>query len=336
MSMTDSLAKDVGVKPSCDALAVSRASYYRWKNQGEDLEKESVRSLSPLALSPCEKQRVLDTLHDERFVDKAPQEVYAALLDDGSYLCSVRTMYRILEAHKEVKERRNQLRHPAYSKPELLAERPNQVWSWDITKLKGPTRWTYYYLYVILDIFSRYVVGWMVVSRELGTLAKKLIEQSCEKQGIQSSQLSIHSDRGPSMISKSVVLLLADLGITKSLSRPYVSNDNPYSEAQFKTLKYRPEFPERFGCAEDSRSFCQDFFSWYNTEHYHAGIGFLTPEDVHYGRAEQIIKERQMVLNDAFAKHPERFKGKEPKPPALPEAVWINKPAPENSDPSRH
>ena len=168
--MTDSLAKDVGVKPACDALVVSRAGFYRWKKQDTGMAKESIRPLSPLALSADEKQNVLDTLHDERFVDKAPQEVYASLLDGGSYLCSVRTMYRILEANKEVKERRNQLRHPAYTKPELLAEKPNQVWSWDITKLKGPAKWTYYYLYVILDIFSRYVVGWMVASRERGTL----------------------------------------------------------------------------------------------------------------------------------------------------------------------
>ncbi|MBT9149188.1 MAG: hypothetical protein DDT27_00482 [Dehalococcoidia bacterium] len=336
MGMTASLAKDVGIKPACEALVVSRASYYRWQNQGEDSEgKEYLRPLSPLALSPYEQQQVLDTLHEERFVDKAPQEVYAALLDDGRYICSVRTIYRILEAHKEVRERRNQLRHPMYTKPELLAEGPNQVWSWDITKLKGPTKWTYYYLYVILDIFSRYVVGWMVAGREQGTLAKKLIDQSCEKQGIQSSQLSIHSDRGPSMTSKPVVFLLADLGITKSISRPYVSNDNPYSEAQFKTMKYRPEFPERFGCSEDSRSFCQTFFRWYNTEHYHSGIGFLTPEDVHCGRAEQIIKERQAVLNEAFLKHPERFKRKMPKPMALQEAAWINKPISEKSDPLR-
>ena len=334
MILTDSLSKDVGIKPACDALAVSRAGFYRWKNPEE--EKNSIRPVSSLALAPCEQQQVLDTLHNERYADKAPQEVYASLLDDGRYLCSVRTMYRILEANKEVKERRNQLRHPVYTKPELLAEGPNQVWSWDITKLKGPAKWTYYYLYVILDIFSRYIVGWMVASREHGTLAKKLIEQSCAKQGIQSSQLSIHSDRGPSMTSKTVAFLLADLGITKSLSRPYVSNDNPYSEAHFKTLKYRPDFPERFGCSEDSRSFCQTFFGWYNTEHYHSGIGFMTPEDVHYGRAEQIIKERQLVLDDAFEKHPERFKGKRPKPMALPKAVWINKPEPENSVPLQH
>jgi putative transposase len=245
-------------------------------------------------------------------------------------------MYRILDNHDEVKERRNQLRHPSYKKPELIAAAPNQLWSWDITKLKGPVKWTYFYLYVILDIFSRYVVGWMIAHRELASLAKRLIEQSCEKQGIQQDQLIIHSDRGPSMTSKSVALLLADLGITKSLSRPHVSNDNPYSESQFKTLKYRPEFPERFGCAEDARFFCQDFFRWYNTDHYHSGIGFLTPENVRYGRAEQIIKERQAVLNAAFIKHPEWFKGKMPKPIILPPAVWINKPALPKSDPAVH
>jgi putative transposase len=326
MITTNSLAMTVGIKPACDALVVSRAGFYRWRNKRENSEQVCIRQLPPLALSREEQQLVLDTLHDERYVDKAPQEVYAALLDGGSYLCSVRTMYRILEAHKEVKERRNQLRHPVYTKPELLAEGPNQVWSWDITKLKGPAKWTYYYLYVTIDIFSRYVVGWMVASREQGSLAKKLIDLSCEKQGIPPSQLCIHSDRGPSMTSKTVAFLLADLGITKSVSRPHVSNDNPYSESQFKTMKYRPDFPERFGCAEDARSFCQDFFRWYNTEHYHSGIGFLTPEDVHYGRAGQIIKERQEVLNAAFIKHPERFKGKMPTPAPLPPSVWINKP----------
>lgn len=319
---------DVGVKRACHALTVSRAGFYRWKNLLEKKKPESVRALPPLALSGEEQQRVLDALHEERFVDKAPQEVYVSLLDDGKYLCSVRTMYRILETHKEVKERRNQLRHPVYTKPELLAQRSNQVWSWDITKLKGPVKWTYFYLYVILDIFSRYVVGWMVASRESGSLAKKLIEQSCEKQMIQKDQLCIHSDRGTSMTSKTVALLLADLSVTKSLSRPHVSNDNPYSESHFKTMKYRPEFPERFGCIEDSRSFSQGFFNWYNTEHYHSGIGFLTPEDVHYGRAELIVKNRQTVLDAAFIKHPHRFKGILPKSLPLPNAVWINKPTP--------
>ena len=328
MKIATSLSKDVGVKRACHALTVSRAGFYRWRNLSENEKPASVRALPPLALSREEQQRVLDALHEERFVDKASQEVYASLLDEGTYLCSVRTMYRILEAHQEVKERRNQLRHPVYTKPELLAQGPNQVWSWDITKLKGPAKWTYFYLYVILDIFSRYVVGWMVASRESGSLAKKLIEQTCEKQMIQADELCIHSDRGTSMTSKTVALLLADLSITKSLSRPHVSNDNPYSEAHFKTMKYRPEFPERFGCIEDARSFCQHFFSWYNTEHYHSGIGFLTPEDVHYGRAQQIIKDRQTVLNAAFEEHPERFKGNLPKSLSLPNAVWINKPVP--------
>ena len=328
MKIATSLSKDVGVKRACHALTVSRAGFYRWRNLSENEKPASVRALPPLALSREEQQRVLDALHEERFVDKASQEVYASLLDEGTYLCSVRTMYRILEAHQEVKERRNQLRHPVYTKPELLAQGPNQVWSWDITKLKGPAKWTYFYLYVILDIFSRYVVGWMVASRESGSLAKKLIEQTCEKQMIQADELCIHSDRGTSMTSKTVALLLADLSITKSLSRPHVSNDNPYSEAHFKTMKYRPEFPERFGCIEDARSFCRQFFSWYNTEHYHSGIGFLTPEDVHYGRAQQIIKDRQTVLNAAFEEHPERFKGNLPKSLSLPNAVWINKPVP--------
>ncbi len=336
MKVAESLAKEVSLYEACAALAVPRASYYRWQGQKEKVPQERQRPTPPLALSGDEEKVVLEVLHSDRFVDQAPQEIYNALLDKGEYLCSVRTMYRILEQHNEVKERRNQLSHPHYQKPELIADGPNQVWSWDITKLKGPVKWSYYYLYVILDIFSRYVVGWMVAGRELASLAKKLIEMSCEKQGIEQQQLIIHSDRGPSMTSKSVALLLADLGITKSLSRPYVSNDNPYSESHFKTLKYRPEFPQRFGCQQDARSYCQVFFSWYNTEHYHAGVGFLTPKDVHYGRAEQIIKERQAVLRTAFVKHPERFKGKMPTPASLPPAVWINKPVTSKSDPEVH
>jgi len=332
MNTAGSLAQYVGVKNACDALTVPRASFYRWRERDKYSIQDHCCRVPPLALTDDERQDVLDILHDERFIDQAPQEVYTALLDDGTYLCSVRTMYRILEENQEVRERRNQLRHPGYTKPELLATAPNQVWSWDITKLRGPVKWTYYYLYVILDIFSRYVVGWMVASREKSALARKLIEQSCYKQAIQQDQLIVHSDRGPSMTSKPVALLLADLGITKSHSRPYVSNDNPYSESQFKTMKYRPDFPERFGCIEDSRSFCLNFFRWYNTGHYHSGIGYLTPEDVHYGRAEQIIKEREKVLKAAFEKHPNRFKGKVPNPMALPKAVWINKPSPNESD----
>jgi putative transposase len=237
-------------------------------------------------------------------------------------------MYRILETEGELKERRNQLVRPQYVKPELLAQAPNEVWSWDITKLKGPVKWTYYYLYVILDIFSRYVVGWMVAQRELAILARKLIEETMKKQLIQPGQLLIHADRGSSMTSKSVAFLMADLGVTKSHSRPSVSNDNPYSESQFKTMKYRPEFPERFGSIEHARAFSQTFFPWYNKEHYHSGLGLMTPEDVHYGRAPHIIKARQEVLLGAYERHPERFKGRIPKPDPLPAEVWINKPSP--------
>jgi len=336
MKITESLAKDVNLQQACAALAVPRASFYRWQNRTEESPGEHLRPIPPLALSGEEEAAVLDTLHADRFVDQPPQEIYSTLLDEGTYLCSVRTMYRILEKHGELKERRNQRTHPHYQKPELLAKVSNQLWSWDITKLKGPAKWTYYYLYVIIDVFSRYVVGWMVAHRELSSLAQKLIEQTCEKQNIRPGQLTIHADRGPSMKSKPVAFLMADMGITKSHSRPYVSNDNPYSESQFKTLKYRPDFPERFGSIIDARLFCQTFFRWYNSEHYHSGIGFQTPENVHYGRTEQIIKERQTVLNAAYDKYPKRFKGKPPTPAAVPEAVWINKPALNSSDPPLH
>ena len=336
MKITESLAKDVNLQQACAALAVSRASFYRWQDRVEDGPGERLRSVPPLALSGEEEAAVLDILHAARFVDQPPQEIYSTLLDEGTYLCSVRTMYRILEKHEEVKERRNQLTHPHYQKPELLAKVANQLWSWDITKLKGPAKWTYFYLYVIIDVFSRYVVGWMVAHREQSSLAQKLIEQTCEKQNIQPGQLTIHADRGPSMKSKPVAFLMADMGITKSHSRPHVSNDNPYSESQFKTLKYRPDFPERFGAIVDARLFCQTYFRWYNTEHYHSGIGFQTPENVHYGLSEQIIKERQAVLNAAYEKHPKRFKGRPPTPAAVPEAVWINKPLLKSSDQPLH
>jgi putative transposase len=270
---------------------------------------------------------VLDALNSERFCDMAPAAVHATLLDDeGRYICSVRTMYRILSEEGEVRERRNQLRHPGYTKPELLATEPNQVWSWDITKLKGPAKWTYYHLYVILDIFSRYVAGWTISLSESAKLAKRLISQTCAKEGIEEGQLGLHADRGPSMKSKPVELLLVDLGVDKTHSRPHTSNDNPYSEAQFKTLKYRPEFPKRFGSIQDARSFCRGFFSWYNMEHRHSGIAYLTPEMVHRGHAADVIDARRVVLLEAYASHPERFVKAAPRPLALPEAVWINKP----------
>jgi putative transposase len=326
MSAACALSEDVGKKAACEALSVPRATFYRHMSP-ESPQEEKSRPAPVLGLTEKEKKTVIDILHSERFQDKAPRQVYATLLDEGQYHCSVRTMYRILtEVHGDVKERRRHVERPHYEKPELLATAPNQVWSWDITKLKGPVKWAYFYLYVILDIFSRYVVGWMVAHREQDALAKRLIEETCLKQRIEPAQLIIHSDRGSSMKSNCVANFLADLGVTKSHSRPHVSDDNPYSEAQFKTLKYCPTFPERFGSLQDARSFCQGFFSWYNKEHHHCGIGLMTPESVHYGRAEEIFAGRCVVLAEAYEKHPNRFKGKMPKPPALPQAVWINKP----------
>jgi putative transposase len=271
---------------------------------------------------------VLDVLHAERFVDQAPPEIYATLLEEGMYLCSVRTMYRILEANGEARERRDQLRHPSYAKPELLATAPNQVWSWDITKLLGPAKWTYFYLYVLLDIFSRYVVGWMRAHRESRSLARRLIFETCEKEGIVPGQLALHADRGTSMTSKPVAHLLADLGVTKTHSRPHVSNDNPYSESQFKTLKYRPDFPDRFLSYEHGHGHCATFFPWYNHEHHHAGLAYLTPAAVHHGRVAEVLALRQAALDAAFTAHSERFVHRPPQTPRPPEAVWINPPAP--------
>lgn len=332
MEAVEVLGADVGLKPACSALGVSRATLYRQRARRVETQHEDCLCPPPLKLDVQERQAVVDLLHSDRFMDASPHTIHATLLDEGHYLCSVRTMYRILAQEGELKERRNVCRHPHYAKPELMATGPNQLWSWDITKLKGPVKWTYFYLYVILDVFSRYTVGWMVATRESATLAKKLIRETCAKQGIPREQLTLHADRGSSMKSKAVALLLADLGVTKTHSRPHVSNDNPFSESQFKTLKYRPEFPQRFGSLQDARAFCRPFFHWYNTEHRHAGIAFMTPEDVHYGRATQIFDTRSAALDAAFAAHPKRFKGKRPVPESLPEAVWINPPADENID----
>ena len=321
--------------PACAALAVPRASFYRQAANPQLRLICSSRPRHPRALGPEEREQVVGVVNSERFVDLAPREIYATLLDEGTYLCSVSTMYRLLEARGEVRERRDQLRHPVYTKPELLATGPNQLWSWDITKLKGPATWVYFCLYVILDVFSRYVVGWMVAHREAAVLAERLIKESCRSQGIVPGQLTIHADRGSSMKSKPVAQLLLDLRVVKTHSRPHVSNDNPYSESQFKTLKYRPEFPERFGCAEDARLFCRNFFTWYNTEHHHSGIGLMTPEVVHYGKAQHSWEQRKHVLLAAASAHPERFVRKPPMPPALPTAVWINKPKDERQTSDR-
>lgn len=309
-----------------------RSSYY-WMLRARERDAESRPRPKPArALSEEEKHEVREVLNSERFQDAAPRQVWAALLDEGRYLCSWRTMYRILEEHGEVRERRNQLRHPVYQKPELLATGPNELWSWDITKLKGPATWTYYYLYVILDVFSRYAVGWMVAEKESATLARELIETTCARQGVDQNQLVLHSDRGPSMTSKSVAMLLADLGVTKTHSRPYVSNDNPFSEAQFKTMKYRPDFPDRFGSMQDVRGWARAFFRWYHHEHHHTGLGLMTPAMVHYGVAEEAQARRGQVLRAAYASNPERFVRGVPSPPDLPEAVWINEPKNEHRD----
>jgi len=299
MSVALELGNSVGKAVACRALGVPRATLYR---RMLPAVPRRVRSTPARALGADERQVVLGHLHSERFSDKAPSEVFATLLDEDIYLCSIRTMHRILAQNGELKERRNQLRHPQYKKPELLATGPNQVWSWDITKLLGPAKWTYFHLYVILDIFSRYVVGWMVAPRETAELAKRLIAETCAKQGIVAGDLTIHADRGTSMTSKPLALLLADLGVTKTHSRPHVSDDNPYSESQFKTFKYMPEYPDRFGSIEDARAHCQRFFPWYN-------------------------EQRQQVLDAAYARNPERFPHARPKHPAQPIAVWINPPA---------
>jgi putative transposase len=327
------LAATVGVVAACDFLAVARASFYRERPvlgpPPSPVPEPALaeRSSPSRSLSPSERTDVLAVLHEQRFQDRSPAAVQATLLDEGQYLCSARTMYRLLEQVGESRERRDQLVHPLYQKPELLATAPNQLWSWDITKLLGPAKWTYFYLYVILDVFSRYAVGWMVAHRESAELAKQFIEETIGKHQIPAGQLNIHADRGRVMTSKPVAFLMADLGVTKTHSRPYVSDDNPYSESQFRTLKYRPDFPDRFGCLPDSRAFCQDFFQWYNEEHRHSGLGLLTPAMVYFGQAPAVLAARQLVLDAAYQAHPDRFVRRPPKPLPLPSEVWINKPA---------
>ena len=321
----EKLASTLGVAPLCRALAVPRATLYRRRRRTERARR--ARPSPPQALSTAEREKALEVLHSERFVDVAPAEIVATLIDEGTYLCSTRTMYRLLDSVGQLRERRNQLRHPAYSRPELLATGPNELWSWDITKLLGPAKWTYFYLYVLMDVFSRLVVGWMVERQESATLASRLIEESCRRHGVAPGQLTVHSDRGPSMTSRTVAHLLADLGVTRTHSRPHVSNDNPFSEAQFKTLKYRPGYPGRFGSLQDTRAWCRPFFEWYNHHHRHSGIAYLTPADVHAGRAWEVLQHRAKVLSEAACRTPQRFSGGPAKALLkLPEAVWINPP----------
>lgn len=322
----------VGTRAACAALGRSRATHYRHHRVGPaPAPRPHAPRPQPRALSEVERAEVLGVLHSERFVDAAPAAVYATLLDEGRYLCSESTMYRILRERGEVRERRRQATHPPRSKPELVATAPNRCWSWDITKLRGPAKWTYYHLYVIIDIYSRYVPGWLIADRESAALAERLLAEAITKHQIARDRLTVHADRGTSMASKPVAMLLADLGVTKSHSRPRCSNDNPFSEAGFKTLKYRPDFPERFGSIQDARTFCQTFFRWYNHDHRHSGVGLHSPADVHFGRAGAVRAARANVLTAAYRAHPERFVRKHPEPPAIPEAVWINKPDTTNS-----
>lgn len=327
MSAVTALAERAGRQRACQVLGVPRSTLYRHLQQAiAGPRRVSAARPSPArALSAAEREQVLEILHSPRFVDASPTEVYATLLDERRYLCSVRTMYRLLASRGEVRERRNQLRHPHYRKPELLATAPNQVWSWDITKLRGPAKWISYCLYIVLDIFSRYVVGWLLAERESEILAQRLIAETVAKYPIVPGELTLHADRGPSMTAKSVTQLLADLGVHKSHSRPHTSNDNPFSEAQIKTVKYHPQFPDRFGSLEDALSFCRRFFPWYNDEHHHAALAQLTPADVHSGRAPEILARRAETLRAAYAAHPERFAAL-PHPRQLPDGVWINPP----------
>jgi transposase InsO family protein len=314
---------------ACAALGVSRATVHRHRvrRDGPPAAPPEPRPKPKRALTVEQREIVVDVLREPRFVDQAPAEIYATLLDEGVYHCSIRTMYRVLGENGEILERRRQLRHPVYQKPELLAVGPNQVWSWDISKLMGPAKWTYFYLYVIIDIFSRRVVGWCVADTESASLFKPLFEDSLAKHLVLPGQLTLHADRGASMKAKATALLLADLGVTKSHSRPHTSNDNPFSESHFKTLKYQPQFPKRFGCIEDARAFCRRFFDWYNQDHHHAGLGLMTPDQVHYGQADIVHAARQETLDRAFRANPERFVRKAPTPPEKPTAAWINPPA---------
>jgi putative transposase len=323
------LAAQVGIAPACAALGLSRATFYRrYRSQPGH---QQPRPTPARALDKAERERVLEVLCSARFVDRAPAEVVATLLDEDIYLCSERTMYRILDDHQAVQERRRQRQHPQYSKPELVATAPNETWSWDVTKLLGPQKWTYYYLYVLIDIFSRYVVGWMIADRENSAHAGRLIQLSYAKHGIEPNVLTLHSDRGAPMTSNCTAQLLADLGVTRSLSRPQTSDDNPFSEAQFKTLKYHPGFPARFADMAHAQTYCRTFFPWYNTEHRHGGIAMLTPEDVHLGRTDSVIKQRTNRMAAAYTEHPERFVRGPTRIQRPPDAVYINPPNTEST-----
>lgn len=328
MEAAEELGKGVGIAEACRVLSVPRSSLYRARQPQEEPDP---RPTPARALKRGEKAEVRTVLNSARFCDCAPREVYGTLLDEGTYYCHWRTMYRILEEHHEVRERRDQCRRPAAPKPSLEATGPNQVWSWDIACLKGHNG-TRYYLYVIIDVYSRYVVGWMVARKESAELAEQLILETCAKQGIDRDQLTLHADRGSAMRSKAVAELLRDLGVAKSHSRPYTPTDNAYSEAHFKTLKYRPDYPKQFATIAEARQWARAFFRWYNEEHHHTGLGLMTPAVVHYGEAEKVTEERQQVLDAAYAARPERFVQGRPTAPQLPQKVSINQPSKEDEE----
>ena len=328
--MTESLFVAVegllGTRAACTACGRSRATHYRRKHPRTRVTPPKPRPAPRNKLSDAERDEILAVLDSERFVDQAPAQVFFTLLDEGTYLASESTFYRLLRARGQMSERRRQASHPARVRPELVARRPNVVWSWDITKLKGPKRGEYYDCYVVLDIFSRYVVAWLVAPSESGELAKALIADAIARHRVEPGQLTIHADRGSSMTSNPVVELYTFLGIGRSHSRPHVSNDNPYSESQFKTMKYCPAFPERFGSIQDARAFCDAFFSYYNHDHRHSGIGYHTPASVHYGTAGEVRRQRCETLEAAYAANPARFRHRRPEPPKLPTVAWINEP----------
>jgi len=318
----ESLADDVGISAACRALGVPRSSLYRAQKPPTE---PAPRPTPARAMDEEEKAEVRDVLNSERFWDCAPREVYGTLLDEDTYYCHWRTMYRILEEHSEVCERRNQRSHPSSTRPELKATGPNQLWSWDITYLRG-LKGIFFYLYMVIDVYSRYIVGWMIAKWESSELAEQLIADTCIKEGIEPEQLTLHADRGSAMRSKTIAQLLIELGVSKSHSRPHTPTDNPYSEAQFKTMKYRPDYPKAFRSKGQASAWVREFAHWYNHEHHHTGLALMTPTVVHHGQAEQVVQQRQQVLDAAYAAHPERFVRGKPTPPKLPEVVWINEP----------
>jgi len=329
MALTTELAAKVGVRRACRALGLPSASYYRQQSPPATAEPRARKCPpSPRALSADEEQAVLDVLHEERFVDRSPAHVEAALLDDGKWLCSERTMYRILSKHGEVKERRNQRQHPKYAIPRLCATGPNQVWTWDTSRIRGPGRGQWYYLYVLLDLFSRKVVGWTLSRRLRAVVAAHLLEETLKREGVSPWEITIHNDRGGEFLAKDIVKLMELLDMTRSLSRPRTSNDNPHSESSFKTMKYHPEYPGGFAEYEDAWAYFGKYFDWYNHEHRHSGIAYLTPHSVHVGLGAETLDRRAVVKQAAFERTPNRFVHGSPVRAELPDEVWINKPVP--------